>query len=82
MISRGTPEAALAIAQMRRARHLDRLNAQSYTGADSEAGSAYCRKADEIDALIGKLRAGESISEEDVQRALNNTNAERYIEVY
>ena len=83
VIISGTPEAELAIKQLRKAEHLDRLNAQSYTGtADSEARSAYYRKAQELDALIGKLQAGKSISEEDVQRALDNTAAERYIETY
>src|SRR5579863_5044103 len=39
-----TPQAARMIATLERAEHLDRLNAASYTGEDSDEGVAYYQK--------------------------------------
>ncbi len=75
-----TPEAAQAISRLEQARNIDRMNAQSYTGgADSEAGISYYRKGREVDALLSRLREGHAVSVEDVQRALDNSDAARFI---
>ncbi len=79
MIQPGTPEAAKVTAKLKHAEHRDRGNAQAYTsGADSDRGMFYQRKADEIKALLDKLQQGQAISKEEVHRALDNKHAVRY----
>jgi hypothetical protein len=79
MVKAGTPEAAKVISGLEQARQTDRLNAQSYMGGDNrDAGLYYYRKSQETDALLKRLRQGETVSLDDVQRALNNHNATRY----
>jgi hypothetical protein len=79
MVKAGTPEAAKVMSGLEQARQTDRMNAQSYMGGDNrDAGLYYYRKSEEADALLKRLRQGETVSLDDVQRALNNHNAVRY----
>lgn len=79
VIRAGTQEAARAISRLEQARDNDRMNSQSYReGADSEAGMFYFRKAQEIDALLNKLRNGQAVSVDAVGRALDNSDVVRY----
>jgi hypothetical protein len=79
LIRAGTPEAAKVISGLEQARQIDRLNAQSYMGGDNrDAGLYYYRKSQETDALLKRLRQGETVPLDDVRRALNNHNAIRY----
>src|SRR5579863_2572124 len=73
-----TPQAARMIATLERAEHLDRLNAASYTGEDSDEGVAYYQKAEQVHALLKKLQSGETVSEDDVRSALDNHDAVRF----
>jgi hypothetical protein len=74
-----TPQAAQIISRLEQARHLDRMNAQSYTGGvDSEARRFYYGKAQEVDALLNRLHEGHAVSARDVQRALDNSGAARF----
>lgn len=77
-IKAGTPEAARTISRLQQARHLDQMNSQSYTGGEnSEVGMFYARKAHEIDALLTRMRAGKTVSGDDVTHALDNSGAVR-----
>jgi hypothetical protein len=79
MIQPGTPEAAKVTASLKHAAHIDRMNARGYTsGATSDRGMFYRKKADEIKPLLAKLQEGKAISEEDVHHALDNKHAYRY----
>ncbi len=83
LVRAGTPEAAKVISALEQARHIDRMDAQSYMGsANRDAGLFYYQKHQEIDALLKRLRQGEPVSLDDVQRALNNRNAIRYGSIF
>ncbi len=78
LIKPGTPEAAQVTARLEQARHLDRMNARSYTGGDdSEVGIFYSHKAREVEAVLNKLHAGKTVSAEEVKNALDNSKAVR-----
>jgi len=75
----GTPEAAGVISRLEQARRNDQMDAQGYMGAaNRDAGLFYYRKSREVDAILKRLRQGETVSMDDVQSALNNTDAVRY----
>lgn len=77
-IKPGTPEGVRVIAQLKQARDIDRMNSQSFSGGDdSETGMFYYRKSQEIDALLKKLGAGETVPAADVKKALDNSGASR-----
>ena len=79
MVKAGTPEAAKVLSGLEQARQTDRMNAQSYMGGTNrDAGLYYYRMSREADALLKRLRQGETVSLDDVQRALNNRHAVRY----
>lgn len=77
-IKAGTPEGNRVVAELKRARDLDRMNYRSYSGGDSsDTGIFYYRKSQEADALLQKLRAGKTVSPEAVKKALDNSGAAR-----
>ena len=78
-IKPNTPEAAAALAQLEKARHLDRLNAQGYTGkATSEYGQYLYSKVRQCTELINQLQSGYSVSRDDVTWALDNSAGRIY----
>jgi hypothetical protein len=82
-VKAGTPEGAEVISRLERGRRVDQLNAQGYMGGDyRNIGLFYHQKAQEIDAILEKLRQGEAVSLDDVQKALDNSGAARFGAVY
>jgi hypothetical protein len=74
-----TPEGAKVISSLERGQRIDQLNAQSYMGgASREVQIFYHQKADEIDDILKKLRQGETVSHDDVKKALDNSGAARF----
>jgi hypothetical protein len=77
-VKAGTPEGARVISRLERARRIDQLDAQGYRGGENrEIGIFYYRKSQEIDSILTKLRQGEAVSTEEVQRAFDNSGAAR-----
>jgi len=54
----------------------DRLNASSYTSENPTLDHFYDEKADEVSAVIQRLRAGDRVSQKDIDRALDNSEAQ------
>jgi hypothetical protein len=74
-----TPEGAKVISRLEHGRRIDQLNAQGYMGGDyRNIGMFYYHKAQEIDDILKKLRQGEAVSLDDVQKALDNSGAVRF----
>jgi hypothetical protein len=79
----GTPEGAKVISRLERGQRIDQLNAQGYTGGDyRNIGLFYHHKAQEIDDILKKLRQGEAVLLDDVQKALDNSGANRFGAIY
>jgi hypothetical protein len=54
----------------------DRLNANSYTSENPTLDHFYDEKADEVTTVIQRLRAGDRVSQKDIDRALDNSEAQ------
>jgi hypothetical protein len=82
-IKADTPEGAKAISRLERGRRIDQLNAQGYMGGDDrDIGMFYYHKAQEIDDILKRLRQGEAVSLDDIQKALDNSGATRLGGIY
>jgi hypothetical protein len=78
MIAPDTKEAAEVLDQLRSAERLDRLNAQGYSSIDVDRGTFYYFKARQADEIIRRLQSGQSVSRDDVNWALDNSQLSRY----
>lgn len=78
MIAPNTPQAAEVLNKLRQAEYLDKMNAQSYTSIHSEEGQFYYRKARQITEIINRLQSGQSVSRDDVDWSLDNSEASIY----
>jgi hypothetical protein len=74
----GSPQAAEFLQKLKEAEYSDRGNSHSYTSDDPSVGHYYAREADEVSALIERLEGGQSVPREEIQNALDNSEARFY----
>ena len=79
MIRPDTPQGAQAMARLRDAEDVDRMNYQSYLGSrENEVAMYYLAKRRHVLEAIKKLQSGEPISVEKLNSALDTSEAWRY----
>lgn len=74
----GSPQAAEFLQKLKEAEYSDRGNSHSYTSDDPSVGHYYARKADEVSALVKRLEGGQSVRREEIENALDNSEAGFY----
>jgi len=72
------PDRASAIKQLKEAEYADRMNSRSWTADNPDLDHFYDQKAAEVDGLIRKLESGKDVSTDEIDRALDNGEAQRY----
>jgi len=78
IVRAGSPEAAQFLQKLKEAEYADRGNSQSYTSDDPSIGHNYARKAEEVSALIKRLKGGQSVRREEIEGALDNSETRFY----
>jgi hypothetical protein len=78
MIVPNTREAAEVLDALRKAEHIDKMDAEGYSSIDVDKGMFYYLKARQIDAMIKRLQSGQSVSRDDVDWVLDNGNVSRF----
>jgi hypothetical protein len=74
----GSPEAVEFLQKLQDAEYSDQGNSSSFSSDDPSVGHYYARKADEVSALIKRLNGGQSVSREEIDHALDNSQARFY----
>ena len=75
--TRSTPtDQVSTIARLEEAESADRLNANSFTSENPTLDHFYDGKADEVKFLLERLRAGDYVAPKDIDRALDNSEAQ------
>lgn len=69
---------ATTLERLQHAEQSDRMNGTSWTADNPTLDQYYDHKADQVDALIKKLEAGQTVSAKEVEHALDNSGAQRY----
>jgi hypothetical protein len=77
-ITSGSPQAVDAIRKLKAAATSYKENSMSYSGEDSDLGLYYGRKASDAQMLIDRLKQGESITTDQLKKALTSPGAERF----
>jgi hypothetical protein len=79
MIRPDTPQGRQALARLREAELVDRMNYQSYLGSrENEVAMYYLVKHRHVVEAIKLLESGEPVSKEDLNAALDTSEAWRY----
>jgi hypothetical protein len=73
----GSPQTAELLQRLEDAEYADRGNSISF-GDNPTLGHYYRRKADEVNAVIKRLENGQSVPREEVEHALDNSEASHY----
>jgi len=70
LVPPGTPRASELMQKLRDAEYADRGNSVSF-GDEPSLDHYYARKADQVEALIGRLENRQPVSQQDIEDALD-----------
>jgi len=73
-----TPQATLAMAELRSMEASDRGNAQSFTDDNNSLDHYYARKARRVERVLQKMEQGQPVTEAELDEALDTSGAAKY----
>jgi hypothetical protein len=73
-----TPQATLAMAELRSMEASDRGNAQSFTDDNNSLDHYYARKARRVARVLQKMEQGQPVTESELDEALDTSGAAKY----
>ena len=63
------------VQQLEEAAIADRMESMSHSSDNPSLDGFYADKAEEVGAVLGRIKSGENVSEQEIKKALDNSGA-------